>query len=197
MMDILGSIGLGAITGLVGPIVTGITNFKMKKLEGQIRVNELNAESENMRLEAKMNMEVAKEKTRGEVEVAELDVFKESVKQSSKSLFQESYMKNLMSNKYTAWVAAIISFMFGFIDFLKGLTRPVLTYYLVGASTWVTIMAYEILNKAEGAITTEWAQGMFEQVTLTIVYLTVSCVGWWFCDRRVGKFMKEHLEGKK
>jgi len=196
-MDIFGSIGLGAITGLVGPIITGITNYKMKKLEGQMRIDELKAESENMRLESQMQIEVTKEKTKGEVEIAELDAFKESIKQSGKSLFQESYMQALMRRKGTAWLGAIVASLFGFVDFLKGLARPVITYYLIGVSTWVTVIAYEILNKTQGAITTEWAQGIFEKVILTIIYMTVSCVGWWFADRRIAKFMTKHLEGKK
>ncbi len=80
------------------------------------------------------------------------------------------------------------------VDVLNGTMRPFLTYYLMGATTWVTYMAYEIMDKVSvGLITQDWAQGMFEKVTLTVVYLTVTCVTWWFCDRRMAKFLAKNL----
>jgi hypothetical protein len=30
---------------------------------------------------------------------------------------------------------------------------------------------------------------IFDQVTSIVIYLTVSCVTWWFGDRRVAKFL--------
>lgn len=199
-MDILGSLGLGAITGLVGPIVSAFSNYKMKKLENdnadRQRVHEiarLKAESENMIAETQAKIEIQKEETRGEVEKAELDAFSKSLDALKVTSFKESYMDRLEKAEMFKTMN-IIAFALAFVDVLKGTMRPVLTYYLIGATTWVTFMAHDIMqNIAEGAISYEWAQGMFEKVTLTVVYLTVTCVTWWFCDRRMAKFLAKNL----
>lgn len=191
-MDIFGSIGLGAITGLVGPIVTGITNYKMLKEKNKHDVAILDAESKAMIAETNALIQRDKIKTEGEIEVADAEAFTTSIKEAGKSLFQESYMHKLMEgNKFARVLGAVICLLFGFIDFLKGLARPAITYYLIGMSTWITILAYDILMKAnEGIVDAEWAGTLFEQVTLTIVYLTVSCVGWWFGDRQALRMWK-------
>lgn len=186
-MDIFGSIGLGAITGLVGPIVTGITNYKMLKEKNKHEVLVLEAESKAMIAETNAMIKREEIKTAGEIEVADAEAFTASIKEAGKPLFQESYMLKLMGgNIFAQIIGVIICFLFGIIDFLKGLARPAITYYLIGMSTWVTILAHQILTTiGKGAITVEWASGLFEQVVLTIIYLTVSCVGWWFGDRQL------------
>ena len=56
-------------------------------------------------------------------------------------------------------------------------------------------MAYTILIEvSSGNISQIWAEKMFEKVTLTVVYLTISCVTWWFADRRMAKFAAKHLK---
>ena len=197
-MDIFSSIGLGAITGLVGPIVTGITNYKMLKEKNKHDVTMLEAESNAMIAETNALIQRDKIKTEGEIEVADAEAFTASIKEAGKSLFQESYMQKLMEgNKFAQGLGATICLLYGFIDFLKGLARPAITYYLIGMSTWITILAYDILTTTKGGITAEWAMKMFEQVVLIVVYLTVSCVLFWFGDRRMAKFITKQLGGMK
>lgn len=159
-MDILGSIGLGAITGLVGPIITGITNYKMLKEKNKHDVAMLEAESQAMIAETNALIQRDKIKTEGEIEVANAEAFTASIKEAGKSLFQESYMLKLMGGSMPSQIlGGIICFLFGFIDFLKGLARPSITYYLIGMSTWITIIAYDILTKTNGGIMDpKWAR---------------------------------------
>jgi len=193
-MDILGSIGLGAITGLVGPIITGFTNFKMLKAKNAHEIELLNAESKNMLAEAEADVKKTQAKVQGAIEEAETEAFRESIKEGNKALFDKSYMQILMQRKLTAWIPAVIAFLFGLTDFLRGMARPAITYYLVGASTWITYIAYDILIKTDTeSISSEWSADLFEKITLSVIYLTVSCVSWWFGDRRMGKFAEKHL----
>ena len=199
-MDILGSLAGGAITGLVGPIISFFGNYKMKKLENEDKdrqrkheIERLKAESENMIAETQAKIEIQKEETRGEVEKAELSAFSKSLDALKVTSFKESYMERLEKAKMFRTMNLIALALAG-VDILKGTMRPVLTYYLMAATTWVTFMAYEIMQElAEGAITQQWAEGMFEKVTLTVVYLTVTCITWWFCDRRMAKFLAKNL----
>ena len=202
-MDILGSIGMGAITGLVGPIITVIGNYKMKKLdiEGKRMDNAhalamLQAESKAIIAEADKEIEMTKEKTKGEIEKAEIHALESSLKSLEISSFKESYMERLEKAGMFGQIAIVItSLALAFVDVMKGTMRPVLTYYLICATTWITFMAYTILIEvSSGNISQIWAEKMFEKVTLTVVYLTISCVTWWFADRRMAKFAAKHLK---
>ena len=193
-MDILGSLGLGAVTGLVGPIITGFANYKMLKAKNTHEIALLDAESKNMLAEAEADVKKTQAKVQGAIEVAEAEAFTESIKQGNKALFDKSYMQILMQRKLTAWIPAVIAFLFGLTDFLRGLARPAITYYLIFASTWITWMAYDILTKTDQkSISPEWSANLFEKIILAVIYLTVSCVSWWFGDRRMGKFAEKHL----
>jgi hypothetical protein len=80
-----------------------------------------------------------------------------------------------------------IATMFGLTDFLRGILRPALTIYLCGATTWITYMAWTIMQTHQLLITSTQASEIFVQVTSIVTYLTVSCVTWWFGDRRIAK----------
>ena len=88
--------------------------------------------------------------------------------------------------------ATIIMLGFAFVDFLRGFMRPALTLYLVGSSSYITYLAWQILEKAHlGAISVTAAEDIFSQVISTIIYLAVSAVTWWFGDRTMSKFLQQ------
>lgn len=198
MLDIFSSIGLGAITGLVGPIVTGITNYKMKKLDMEQRAKDqaheialISAESTAMIEETKAKIEVVKEETKGAVELEEARAYVTS-QTSEVPAFKESYMQMLPK-----WVQSVIAAMFAFTDVLKGTARPVLTYYVMGAATWVTYLCWNILDqKGIAALDAVKALDLFEKVVYFILYMATSAFTWWFTDRRTAKYMASYLEKK-
>lgn len=203
LATLLKTIGGGAFTGIFGSIVTVIGNFKMKKLELEGKKNEyahrenmIDKETEAMIKESEAKIEIQREETRGEVEKAEIDAFSKSLETLKVSSFKESYMERLeKAGKFGSFAIVIISLAMAAIDVLKGTMRPVLTYFLVGTTTWNTWMAYRILKQFEAEITQQWAQDLYQTVVITTVYLTVSCVTWWFCDRRMAKFLATHIKG--
>jgi len=190
MLEIITTLLGGGLTGLLGSLITLIGNLAMQKMKNKHEIDKITAESNAIVVEANAQIMVQKSKTEGEIQVAEVEALKESYKDQSTTLFDKSYMQSLMVSKWFSWIGAIIAFMFGLVDFMKQACRPVLTYYLVGASTWITILAYRLLREAMGQtpLALDKAYDIFNQVTYLILYLTVSCVTWWFCDRRMAKF---------
>lgn len=188
-MPILESIGLGAITGLVGPIITNITNYKLQKEKNSHEILKIKAESEAVTVEANANIQIERTITEGKIAEGELTALTESMKNADVDMFKESYM-----DKLPGWVAGIIAFCMLQIDMLRRSIRPVATIYLMGATTWITVKAYEILQvNGPEAISVIWAQKLFEDVIITVIYLTVSCISWWFCDRQVKKFVDKQI----
>jgi hypothetical protein len=179
--------------GVVGTAITGIFNYKTQKLKNTHDVAMAKLDMEHLKVEAEANIKVTKARVEGEVELAEVDAMKNSYSMLSSNLFDKAYMKYIMERKWLSWCAVPITLMFALVDFLKHLARPALTYYLVGASTWITILCWKLMDGV--TLTGTEAYDLFKLVVMTVIYLTASCVGWWFGDRRVSKFLNRLNDG--
>lgn len=190
---------LGGLTGLIGNAITGIFNYKTQKIQLSRDENNnkhelamVSAETQAMIAEAKANIAVTRATVEGEVELADANVYLESQKAGNKALFGNKWVDTLLAVEgkwkiITAPIAALVAFMFGFVDFLRGLMRPALTAYLTGMSTWITLHAWKIMQMESVDITTKQAVDIFQDTTSIVIYLTVTCVTWWFGDRRMAK----------
>jgi len=195
---------LGGVTGLLGNVVSGIFKYKNTKLEMERDVLQnshelamLDAETKAMIEEAKANIKITQAQVEGAIEIEDSKAFMEAQRQGNKLLLDNQWVTALLSveNKWakiiTVPIASLISILFGFVDFLRGIIRPVLTVYLCGVTTWVTWMAWEIMQAHGVALTAVQATVIFNDVTSIVTYLTVSCVTWWFGDRRMAKTIME------
>ena len=98
----------GGITGLLGNVITGITNYKTKKLEVLHEEKMVALESEAMRLEAEMNIAVTKAEIEGEIELADSAAYIESIKAGQTSLFGKEWI-----DKWGEYVAPDTTEVFG------------------------------------------------------------------------------------
>jgi len=198
----------GVLSGLVGGIVTSVTNFKMKKLDMEVtKMNNANKiemaklATAQLLAEANANIQIARETTKGRVEELEADAYVKGQEGATAPMFHQAYMKYLMeiahSGKWYSCVAGftvyLIALMFAFTDNLKGSARPVLTYYTMGLATYITVIAYDIANKAGMSVSPKQAMEIVMLATQTILYLAVTSYAWWFTDRRAAKFMAKSL----
>jgi hypothetical protein len=191
---------LGGVTGLVGNIVTSVTNFKTQKLKNEhdavmydYKIKELTARTDAA-------IKITDAKIAGAIELADSDAFKESQKYGNQQVFSDTALDKLFG--ITGWLAyvalptaVLISILLGFVEFLKGVMRPGLTLYLMGCTTWITWMAWDIMQTQKVVIDTIQAVTIFTEVTSIVVYLTISCVTWWFGDRRIAKFLMRMDDG--
>lgn len=189
---------LGGLTGIIGTVLTSYINFKQKKLEFEHEAKMVELEIKAMMAEAEANIKITKAEVEGAIELADASAYIESQKQGNKNLFDIKWIDKLfavqgnMGRFFAIPAAIVIAILFGVIDWLKGLMRPGLTLYLVGLTTYLTYISYQILTKYGGAdITAEQAIVIWNDVVTIIIYLTVSCVTWWFGDRRTAKFLAQ------
>lgn len=198
----------GAATGLIGSITTAVSNYKVQKLKNSHDVDKWGFEKEKIKLEtdamvaeANMNMKIIETQVEGAVELADTEAYMSSIKHGNKNIFSDKWAERLFATtgwtKYIAIpIGVLIAFLFGIVDFLKALIRPGITIYLMGITTWVTWMAWEIMQKADvTAITTIQATAIFNEITSVVIYLTISCTTWWFGDRRMAKFLTKLKDG--
>ena len=185
----------GVVTGLIGSIATGISNYKMQKLNNEHKVKMVEVETNAMIAETKAEIQVTETKVQGELAKQDAQIYHETVRQEGKRIVSNEMIAKLFESKWTAWLGSLIVFILSIVETLKALIRPGLTLYLVGVTTWITMMAYHILTINENLISADQALELFNQVVNIIIYLTVSCVTWWFGDRRTAKFLYRLNDG--
>jgi len=190
---------LGGVTGLIGNALGGW--FKLKeaqvglethKLNNQHELNMLTAETKAMIMEAKANIKITQAQVEGAIDMKDADAFMQSQKEGNKALFNNKWIDALMGVEgwwkiITLPLASLTAFLFGLTDFLRGIIRPTLTVYLCGVTTWVTYMAWKIMQTEGLTLSALQAVTIFNDTTSIVTYLTVSCVTWWFGDRRMAK----------
>lgn len=184
---------LGGVTGLLGNVITGILKYKNQKMQFAHDEKMVALETAAMKEEAKMQIAVTKAEIEGAVELADAQAYMESIKAGQKPMFSEKWIDRLFSVEgkfgrfFAVPVAVFISFGFALVDWLRGFMRPALTLYLTGMSTVITYMAWEILQKNGIVMDADQAVGIYNETTSIVIYLTVSCVTWWFGDRTMSK----------
>jgi hypothetical protein len=187
---------LGGLTGLVGSVVTSIMNYKTMKEKNAHEIAVIAAQTAAMKAEAEANIQVTKAQIEGAVELANAQAYMASQTAGNEALFGENWVDKLLGT--TGWlsylagpVACIVAFLFGFVDWFRGLMRPLMTAYLVGMSSYITYLAWQIVQKYGQGMTHTEATAIYQSVVEVILYLTVSCVTWWFGDRTMSKYIMQ------
>ncbi|MGH1485481.1 MAG: hypothetical protein ACRBCI_04620 [Cellvibrionaceae bacterium] len=194
---------LGGVTGFLGNIVTSVANYKVQKLKNEhekamaeVELARMDKEKEIMLAEAQANILITEVETEAQMDIADSQVFAETIKDSQRRVLDEKiHQKLLEGGAVSKAIGVILSFLFGMVDFLKRIIRPGLTIYLVGLTTWITFIAWNVMKEQQGDMTTQQAIGIFDDVTTIVIYLTVTCVTWWFGDRRMAKFLTRLNDG--
>jgi len=195
MLDVI----LGGLTGLLGNAFTTYFTYKQKSLEYKHKEKMIELEMKAMLAEAEANIKITQAQIEGEVEIADSAAFFESIKQGNKDQFSDKWVADLLSvqgkGRYLAVPCAIlVAFLFGIVDFFKGIMRPALTAYLVGLTTWATFLAKDVLDKASvQGLTAVQALALFDNIITLVIFLTTSCVTWWFGDRRISKAIEKRF----
>ena len=216
---------VGAVTGLLGSIVTGYTNIKTQKMKNEHDVAMIKAETAAMIAETEASIQIIKTEVEGKIDLTDAQTYAIGQKEGNKNLFNSKYLVMLMDETPTSFVSnllkggkaskffgiiiggfftsikRIIGMMiivsFAFIDTLKAFIRPGITLYFTGIMTWVTWMAWSIIQKNGMGMSTQEALTVWTDTIFIVKYLTVSCVTWFFADRRIAKFLMRLEDGNK
>jgi len=200
----------GGLLGIAGSIVSSWMNFKNKKLDleegDKKRGHELAMRDKDlqfMQAETTAKIEVQKEATLGKIEELDASAYAEGQKSAGKNMLEGRMLDTLLTiqgwKAYIAFpIAIIISSLFGFVDFLRTFMRPGLTIYHVILTSYVTVMAWNIVQEQEVVLTHDEATQILVMVINMILFLTVTCVTWWFSDRMMEKHLIKSMgEGLK
>ncbi len=172
ILDSILSIASGGITGLVGTAVQGYYTYKSKQLDIDLEKTKAQNEIELRKIDIQMQTaewasrtQIAEITTQGEVDKADAQAlvasYNEPVQYSEKTLLTHAQ----------EWV------MVG-LDAFKAVIRPSLTVYLC-------VLTSLIYVQTRGLITSNQVDSfaVLQKLIDTILYLTTTCILWYFGSR--------------
>jgi hypothetical protein len=177
--------GLGS--GFIGTALTTVVGYFQQKQKNKHDLELRNLDLKERELEAKLQIEVNAAQIDGEIAVAEAKSYGEILKQADKKHISNRAIERLFDSNWTMPIGVLLVFLLGVLDIFKGFIRPGLTTYMVGLTTYVTIIALDVLNKYGEIITAALANDIVNRTFEVVFFLTISFTTWWFGDRRVAK----------
>jgi hypothetical protein len=175
---IFGSIFSGGATGLLGVIFQRFADYKNKQLDIQVEAQkQANAiamkevDAKIMAQEWAARLQVTQTEVEGRSDVASTEAFAKSYE-----LEPKLYATGKLSNGQR-WVMVCL-------DAVRGLVRPVLTIYLCILTTLVYWEAKTLMTPEAGQAA---AYELTKLIVGSILYLTTTCVLWWFGTRNSDK----------
>lgn len=176
---IFGSIFSGGATGILGVIAQRFADYKNRQLD----LEKLKLEHEQNVALRKLDAEIAAQEWAARTQVAQVEAAgKEAVAdaqafEASFKMEPARYAEGVKPSRGQGWMLVLL-------DCLRGSIRPLLTVYLCVVTTLVYLQAYGLMeSKALGAAE---ALELVKLVIGTILYLTTTCVLWWFGTRNRG-----------
>jgi hypothetical protein len=171
----IGGVLSGGLTGLLGVGIQGILTYKTKQLDVQMQAAKFANDVEMKKADALIMEQEWKART----QIANVDaVSKENVADSQ--AFAISLNNEPQRFSDSSKVTATQEWLLVFLDLIRGLVRPMLTLYLCAITTFVYLEARSLIGSG---IQPEQAISLLSKIVDTVLYLTVSCVLFWFGSR--------------
>lgn len=173
MLSILGSLFAGGATGLLGVGIQRFFDHKNKKLDIELNKQRFEHEKDLRQIDA----EIMKSEWAGRFQVAESEG---DSKAFTAALTSEPkrYSEGVEYTRKQGWMMVLL-------DLLRGIVRPGLTIYLCAITT---IIYFEAVSLISGTvILPEQAYNMIDKIIATVLYLTTTCVLFWFGARNKSK----------
>lgn len=185
----------GGATGLLGAVFQRLFDYKAKQQDLElVKLNNQHAQ-ELARIDAdKANRlaqsaeKIAEEEAQSRLQMAEVDAQSKAEEAAARS-----YMASVESDRATYLDpksqarSKFARVMMTVVDSFRGLIRPVLTLYLVVIASMMFFWAKDMAAASGTAITGDKAYELVTKIVDTLLYLSSTCVVWWFGVRPTAK----------
>lgn len=177
MLSLISSIFSGGLTGLLG--VAFQRFFDFLKVKQELQAKKMDQDHE-LALR-KQDAEIMAQEWAARTKVAEVEAAgREAV--AAEEAFAKSFAMEPKQYSSKVQVGPVTGFMLVLLDFLRGIVRPGLTIYLCAITTMVYLEARAVLAGIE-VLSADQAIEIHTLIVSTILYLTTTCVLWWFGTR--------------
>lgn len=172
LLSIVTNVLSGGVTGLAGAALQRYADYKNKQLDLALDKQRGDQELEKR----KLDNEIMKSEYAGKLQVAQTEgVTAQEVAATQAfgaSLFHEPdrYSSGSVTKNQMWWLV--------FLDFVRGITRPLLTVYLCALTTYIWWQVRQLIATED--LDGESVLDIWKLVVNTILYLTTTCILWWF-----------------
>jgi len=181
---LLGSVLSGGATGLIGVALQRFADFKNKQLDIQLAKQKF---EQDVALK-QLDMQMMEKEWAGRVQVAQTEAEAAADAAASKA-FEASYAMEPKRYSEGVPVGKVGGFLLVLLDLFRGIVRPALTVYLCAISTLIYLQARHLLDKED--LSADQAMQIEHLIVGTILYLTTTCVLWWFGTRNKQQIPKD------
>lgn len=171
----------GGVTGILGVVVQRIADYKNKQLDLQLNSQKQEHEIALKRIDAEImahewasRTSIASTEASTQMDVAESQAFAASFNEPVK------YSSEVKPTPAQGW-------MFVLLDFIRGIVRPGLTIYLCVLTTLIYMESRSLMG---GSVDPMEASKLLHEVVGTVLYLTTTCLLWWFGVRNKGQKLR-------
>lgn len=167
----------GGLTGLLGTVISKVADFKTKKLEMEMAVQQAAHDVEMAKV--RMQEIAAKGAIDTKIEQVKADAVTNAADAATlKAAVEAEASVGRLSEP--AKVTSKQEWIFVIIDAIRAMVRPGLTIYLCLITTMMYLQARKLMG---GAMLPEQAAGILTEIVNTVLYLTTTCVLFWFGTR--------------
>ncbi len=178
LLNVVGSVVSGGVTGVIGSAITGVMDYKNKQLQYKHELDMERAARETMEAEWAQRAKVAEIEGQTKVETAELEAFSESIRSD-----KATYSSGIAFDKLKGgWLYALLMVL---VDFLRGIIRPASTILFI-AMTFVMYFSLKARTEAAGS-DPKALMDLYSQVVTVTLYLATTTVCWWFGARGLSR----------
>lgn len=172
-MSFLGSLIAGGGTGLIGSIVTNVTDYFEQKRKNKHEKEMRQLDLQEMDKEYEYKERIVERKTEAQETEASYRAQEESYEHDSRSYSAGVKVKS-------PWLKALLVVA----DFIRALVRPALTAYLIYL-VWDTRQEVQMIIDQTGVqnLSISEALTIYSTIVDLILYLASVCVTWWFGTR--------------
>src|SRR5712691_113067 len=176
-LEIISSLFGGGLTGLIGSVISNIFNYKTKKLDAEMQVQKYaqeialkKADAEIMAQEWAARTKMAETEAKGREAEADAKAFEASFGQEP-----SRYSEDVKPTSAQGWLLILM-------DMFRAVVRPGLTVYLCVLTTMLYLDAHKLLKQTD--FPQQDATALVTRIIGMILYLTTTCVLWWFGTRQ-------------
>jgi len=166
--DALGAIMSGGLTGIVGSAITAFSEIKKQKMlfQHEEKMEELSIQA--LKMETEANLKLVEVETEGKITIADA------------TTLAESYKADMATYSQEAQKGKVTSFLLVMVDVLRGLIRPLITFYFTVLISILFFRFYSLYSRLEDL---SKSAEILDNVVLVILYVGTTCILWWFGTR--------------
>ena len=184
-MDIISgltSVFSGGLTGLIGAGLTAFIDMKKQaaQFDHDFRMEELSLKAMSQEYAARKDIAMVEGQT--EISIADAAVLKESYAADRLAYSPVTVWSD------RGWYGWVLDTLLVLVDVLRGSVRPLVTYFLVGFMAVLFMRAYGAYGGINPSMQDPAVLGdIVDQIIATALYVTTTCVLWWFGTRSAQK----------